>query len=119
MNWYIAKVVFNIAVGDGNHTPQFDEQYRLVKEQTIQAAFSKAERLGAGEEEIMLNDKNELVKWEFVGVSELYPIDDLRDGMELCSTIREEVDRTLYIQTLQMKNAYVRSKLEIEQESVS
>ncbi|MEQ8303381.1 MAG: DUF4288 domain-containing protein [Cyclobacteriaceae bacterium] len=118
MNWYIAKVVFNIAIGEGNHTPQFDEQYRLIKEQTIQAAFEKAERLGHGEEEMMLNDKNEMIKWEFVGVSELYPIDELSDGMELCSSIREERDRALYIETVQMKTAYVRSKLEPESERV-
>ena len=118
MNWYIAKVVFNIAIGDGNHTPQFDAQYRLIKEQTMEAAFDKAERLGQGEEEIMPNDKNEVLKWEFVGVSELYPIDELSDGMELCSSIREERDRALYIETLQMKTAYVRGKLERERERV-
>ncbi len=118
MNWYIAKMVFSIAIGDGNHTPQFDEQYRLIREQTMQAAFEKAERLGCGEEEIMLNVKKEMVKWEFVGVSELYPIDDLSDGMELCSTIHEEEDRALYMETVQMKTAYVRSKLEREQERV-
>ncbi|MEQ9590997.1 MAG: DUF4288 domain-containing protein [Cyclobacteriaceae bacterium] len=118
MNWYIAKVVFNIAIGEGNHTPQFDEQYRLIKEQTMQTAFEKAERLGLAEEEILLNDKNEIIKWEFVGVSELYPIDQLSDGMELCSTIREEQDRALYIETVQMKTAYVRSKLEREHERV-
>jgi len=26
MNWYLAKLVFRIICGDGDHTPQFDEQ---------------------------------------------------------------------------------------------
>ncbi|RYY10197.1 MAG: DUF4288 domain-containing protein, partial [Chitinophagaceae bacterium] len=26
MNWYLAKLIFRIVCGQGNHTPQFDEQ---------------------------------------------------------------------------------------------
>ena len=31
MNWYLAKIVYRIICGDGNHTAQFDEQLRLVQ----------------------------------------------------------------------------------------
>ena len=93
MNWYIAKVVFNIVSGAGDHTPQFDEQYRLVNAESMQEAFYKATKIGQGEEEILLNDKEEIVKWEFVDVAELYAIDELRDGMELFSCIQEADDR--------------------------
>lgn len=112
MNWYIAKVVFNIVSGSGNHTPQFDEQYRLVKAETMNEAFQKVITIGLNEEEILLNINNEIVCWNFVNVSELYPIDDLRDGMELFSSIHEESDRKAYIEILQLKAAYVQSKLE-------
>jgi hypothetical protein len=30
MNWYIAKLVFNIAAEKTVHKPQFDEQLRLI-----------------------------------------------------------------------------------------
>ena len=30
MNWYLAKIVYRILCGEGEHTAQFDEQLRLV-----------------------------------------------------------------------------------------
>lgn len=117
MNWYIAKIAFNIVSGSGDHTPQFDEQYRLIKAGTFEEAFQKAGQIGIGDEEILLNDKNEIVKWDFIGVSELYPIDELRDGMELFSSIHEVEDRALYIETIKMKSAYVQSKFEVVSEN--
>jgi hypothetical protein len=115
MNWYIAKVAFNIVSGAGDHTPQFDEQYRLIKAESIEEAFQKAEHIGMDEEEILLNEKHEIVKWDFVGVSELYPINELRDGMELFSSVHEIDDRSSYIEMLKMKSAYVQSKFEVNE----
>ena len=31
MNWYLAKIVYRIICGQGNHTAQFDEQLRLIQ----------------------------------------------------------------------------------------
>lgn len=112
MNWYIAKVVYNIVNGSGDHTPQFDEQYRLVTATSLEEAFQKAEQIGVNEEDILLNENREIVKWGFVGISELYAINELKDGMELFSNIHEEQDRKLYIETVRMKSAYVQSKFE-------
>ncbi|MGE0590396.1 MAG: DUF4288 domain-containing protein [Cyclobacteriaceae bacterium] len=118
MNWYIAKIVFNIISGSGNHTPQFDEQYRLIKAESMEEAFDKAMRIGMGEEEMLLNSKNEIVRWEFVNIAELYPIDELRDGMELFSSIQEMPSRKDYIETIHLKAAYVQSKFQTEEEQV-
>ena len=41
MNWYIAKIVFRIITGDGNHMPQFDEQLRLINANNEEEAFEK------------------------------------------------------------------------------
>lgn len=112
MYWYIAKVVFNIVSGDGNHTPQFDEQYRLIEATSREQAFDKATAIGRNEEELMMNVDNELVRWDFVNVSELYPIHELQDGMELFSSIQEEDNRKAYIETVHMKAAYVQSKFD-------
>lgn len=113
MSWYIAKVVFNIVSGDGNHTPQFDEQYRLIEAASREQAFDKATAIGRNEEELMMNVDNEMVSWDFVNVSELYPINELQDGMELFSSIQEEGDRKAYIETVHMKSAYVQSKFDL------
>ena len=39
MNWYLAKLVFRIICGEGNHAAQFDEQLRLVNAFTKEEAF--------------------------------------------------------------------------------
>lgn len=112
MHWYIAKVVFNIVTGDGNHTPQFDEQYRLIYAASREEAFYKATSIGQNEEELMLNLNNEIVRWDFVNVSELYPIHELQDGMELFSSIQEAENCKAYIETVHMKSVYVQSKFD-------
>jgi hypothetical protein len=114
MNWYIAKLVFNILSGDGEHKPQFDEQYRLISAESHEHAYKKAVRIGKNEGEVMLRANNELLRWDFVNVSELYHMDELREGMELCSNIYEAEDRALYMETVNMKAAYVKSKFDYE-----
>ncbi|MER3499070.1 MAG: hypothetical protein C4308_10775 [Chitinophagaceae bacterium] len=47
MNWYLARLVYRIICGNGNHTAQFDEQLRLVCVETKEKAFHKACEIGA------------------------------------------------------------------------
>ena len=65
MNWYLAKMVFRIVCGEGEHTPQFDEQLRLVAAATKEEAFHKAQEMGQQEEDTFFNRKEQLVQWEF------------------------------------------------------
>ena len=53
MNWYLAKIVFKIICGNGNHAAQFDEQLRLVNANTKMLALQKAIELGKSEEDMM------------------------------------------------------------------
>ncbi|MEK7225456.1 MAG: DUF4288 domain-containing protein, partial [Bacteroidota bacterium] len=52
MNWYLAKIVFRIVCGDGNHLAQFDEQLRLIRADKREEALLKAQLLGSREEEV-------------------------------------------------------------------
>lgn len=90
MNWYIAKIVFRIICGDGNHTAQFDEQLRLIKADKKEEALLKAQLLGSREEEAFFNSSQQLVRWQFINVSELYRISDIADGAELYSRVEEK-----------------------------
>ena len=47
MNWYMAKLIFRIVCGDGEHTAQFDEQLRLVMGITKEDAYKALRILGA------------------------------------------------------------------------
>jgi hypothetical protein len=96
-NWFVAKLVFRVITGNGNHTPQFDEQLRLINADNAQEAFFKARYLGANEQtEFATEDLNE-VSWQFVDVAELTPILAFQDGLELHSRIHEADSATSYI----------------------
>ena len=103
MNWYLAKIVFRIICGDGEHTPQFDEQLRLISAKDEDEAFFKARSLGEDEEHSFLNVQQKTVQWQFINVAELYKLSALIDGAELYSRIRETDDASAYINLIHKK----------------
>lgn len=101
MNWYIAKIVFNITAEHNTH--QFDEQLRLVNAESKEEAFLKARTIGLREEDTFYNDNMREVKWDFVNVSEIIPVNKLEDGTELYSRIHEVDEATAYIHFVHQK----------------
>lgn len=96
MKWYLAKIVFRIICGDGDHTAQFDEQLRLIAAGNEDEAFEKACTIGKKEQDSFYNQKQQLVHWKFINVSELYHLSELIDGAELYSRINEVDDADAY-----------------------
>jgi hypothetical protein len=107
MNWYLTKIVYQIICGDGNHTPQFDEQLRLIAAGDEHEAFQKARHIGIMEQESFLNDKQHLVKWKFIDVCELYKLSELIDGAELYSRIHEADDAARFVEMIHRKSGYI------------
>lgn len=107
MNWYLTKIVYQIICGKGSHTPQFDEQLRLVTATDEQQAFSKAQRIGLLAEESFYNQQRQLVKWKFINVCELYKISELKDGAEIYSRIQEADDAERFISIVNSKAEYI------------
>jgi hypothetical protein len=107
MNWYLAKIVYQIICGDGYHTAQFDEQLRLVSATNHLHAYNKASDIGIGEEDNFLNNVNKPVTWKFIGVAEIYPLDKLVDGAEMYSKIHEDDDASSYIRTVHLRAAHL------------
>jgi hypothetical protein len=103
MSWFLAKIVFRIVCGDGDHTPQFDEQLRLIYADSMEEAFLKAGKTGKQGEETFYNKKQQLVQWRFINVSEIYKISKLIDGAELYSRIEEKDDAEAYIHVVNQK----------------
>lgn len=108
MNWYLAKMVFRIICGDGDHTAQFDEQLRLVAAGSKEEAFHKAQVLGAREEEMFFNQNQQLVQWQYISVSELYQLRELIDGAELYSRIEEKEHAESYLHVIHKKAEQIR-----------
>jgi hypothetical protein len=103
MNWYIAKIVFRIISGDGDHMPQFDEQLRLIQASDEDEAFEKAQQIGRDEEDSFMNHKNELVQWSFINIPELNKLPALNDGVEIYSRVNEYENAKRYIDTVNRK----------------
>jgi hypothetical protein len=96
MKWYVIKLVYQVICGEGKHTPQFDEQIRIITAQDEAAAYEKAYTTGISEEVSFCNKKNELVRWKFINISELYYLHKLIDGAEIYSRINEVEDAEAY-----------------------
>jgi len=105
MNWYVAKIVFRVISGEGNHNAQFDEQLRLISGNTEQEAFKKATQIGIDNQDSFLNNREQTVKWQFIDVAEINPINALTDGTELYYNIHEAPDADLYIAWAHHKSA--------------
>jgi len=109
MNWFLAKIVYRIVCGEGDHTAQFDEQLRLIQAADENEAFDKAKAIGEQEQEMFLNQQQKLVTWQFVNVCELYKISALIDGAELYSRIQETDNAELYMELVHKKAAHIKA----------
>jgi hypothetical protein len=107
MNWYLAKLIYQIICGDGQHQPQFDEQLRLISATDEKEALLKAQQMGLLEEDSFLNERRNLVKWKFIDVCELFRISQLLDGAELYSRVYEMDDAKQYIEWVRHKADYI------------
>ncbi|EHQ28403.1 DUF4288 domain-containing protein [Mucilaginibacter paludis] len=105
MSWYVAKIIFQIVSGEGNHQPQFDEQLRLVKADDEKQALEKACDLGRKNQDRFVNSQQQTVQWHFIDVAELNKLSELADGTELYYNIHEEPDADLYIKWAHHKSA--------------
>ena len=107
MKWYLAKLVYRILCGDGQHTPQFDEQLRLIHAEDELHAFYKARLFGQHEQDNFLNAADKPVHWKFIDVSELHPLTELIDGAELYSRICEEEEADSYIRVTKQRATHI------------
>lgn len=98
MNWYVAKIIYQVITGDGAHTPQFDEQFRLIKADEPAWAQEKALVLGRRGQTTFLNtSSNEQVHWKFIAVADICRVDNIEDGVQLYAQTGEPGDAEEYI----------------------
>lgn len=110
MKWYLAKIVYRIICGNGEHTAQFDEQRRLIEARDQQEAFEKACTLGKDQEDRFYNQHEQLVEWQFVNVPELHGLAEMVDGAEVCSRIKEIKNAEAYINFVHKRAAFLQER---------
>ena len=111
MNWYITKIVFNVSDERNPSATLFDEQLRLVTADSAEEAFIKARTLGLYQEEIHYRDTVKREKWEFINVSEVVPVENLKDGIALYSHIhetKETKEASAYVNVIHQKAIAIR-----------
>jgi hypothetical protein len=109
MNRYIAKLIFNINIDNGENSSQFDEQTRIIEAQSLEDAFFKARLRGKKEESNFINKNNKQVNWEFIDVTELYPLDNAKDGEQLYSKTYENEDASSFINSTRQKSMIIQT----------
>lgn len=112
MNWFIAKIIYQIVIANGEHAPQFEEQLRLVQAIDKDAALEKALALGEKEESLFYNYRDEPVYWKFLDVAELRQVHHLNDGLQLYSHIEEPEHADAYMALVQSKAKSIRTDKE-------
>ena len=103
MKWYLARLVYQVISGEGNHTPQFDEQLRLIQADELNWAREKALVLGQIGAFTFLNTSKQNVTWKFVNVTDIFEIDSIEDGAQLYSMTEEPADVKAYMELTKAK----------------
>ena len=103
MNAYLAKIVYRIVCGNGNHTPQFDEQLRLVYACDEEEAIRFAKEIGRQEQHSFLNKNQNLVSWQFINIADIILLEESMAGAEVFSVIKEPLDAAVYIEYVHKK----------------
>lgn len=109
MNWYIAKIVYQILVSEGREAAQFEEQLRLIQADNKQKALEKAMAIGEQEESLFYNYRDQPVYWKFLDVPELHLVRQLNDGLQLYSHLEEPEYADAYLALLESKAESVRT----------
>ncbi|MCU0383631.1 MAG: DUF4288 domain-containing protein [Cyclobacteriaceae bacterium] len=102
MNWYVARIVFKIVTGKLAEVEQYDETLRVIMASSLEEAILKARTLGIQEEEFSVCGKDK-TRWEFVNIASINQIKELRDGVEIYSTVTEHKREDAYESVIHAK----------------
>ena len=89
MSYYLATLCYEIICGAGDHTPQFEEQVRLLEAVSRTHALKEAHEIGNQELLLWQFNKTAKVEWKFLGIKELIPLPSFFHGAELYQQHRE------------------------------
>lgn len=104
MRWFAVNCIFKIISGEGAHSPQFNEQIRLVVAPDFSTALAKAKKRSNGYNKPFNNCEGQKVRWEFIGFGAIVEIAEPADGVEVNSQILEPASVTLYLEQLAHRN---------------
>jgi len=102
MKWYIAKLVFQVINSEGV-TPQFDEQWRLIKADEVTWAYEKARVIGWLEQGCFNREYQKKGERKFIEVVELQQITNMEDGATIFSNTEKPTNAFVYVDKIRKK----------------
>jgi hypothetical protein len=111
MNSYLAKLIFNINIGEGLHASQFDEQIIFINANSLEDAFYKAKTQGKVLEERFSNEQDQVVEWCFIDITDIFELKMYKNGDPLYSTTHEAHDTNSYINYVRHRSQIIQTKL--------
>jgi hypothetical protein len=118
MNWYAAKIIFQI-VNNSKEYAQFDEQIRLINAINIELALEIANQTGLMSQEEIISKDGTLLQWKFIAVTEVQDIGDLVSGKEIHYAINEPEEVSLYVQRVLEKSLNLKKLISESNQSES
>lgn len=118
MKWFVVRYIYQIVTGDGDHSPQFDEQLRLTIANNCDDALLKAERQAGEFHQPFRNCNGDMVTWNFICVADLYEIQSPADGAELASVLHEPKDVDAFLGAVNQHKAYLQELLPFSTPSI-
>jgi len=106
MKWFAVNYVYQIICGEGNHTPQFNEQIRLITAPSLTKAIQKANKNAALHNQPFINCQGESVIWKFLSLRSVMEIQTPVDGVEAASVIIEPACAETFIKNLEFNNSF-------------
>ena len=104
MKWFAVNCIYQVICGEGKHTPQFNEQTRLIHAEGITQALDKAKLNAVHFNPPFNNCQGEKVVWKFIGVGGISGVAALADGVEISSKIVEPKSVDQYLEKLKHRN---------------
>jgi len=103
MKWFAVNFIYRVTCGEGIHSPQFNEQIRLITAETIIAAINKARVLALSYNSSFKNCMGEKVIYDFIDVAGISEIEFPTDGVEVSSKVLEPESVEAYLKKLRYR----------------
>ena len=103
MRWFLLTASYQILHPDST-LYQFDEQVLLLKAESREEAFFKGKRIAGYEERSFSSSSGEVVRWKFLGITDLREIDELTEFVQVGSCTREIENPLRYIHDIKKRS---------------
>jgi hypothetical protein len=109
MKKFLAPTVFEIQ-RQHQLTTEFDIQYRLITAHDAPAALIKAVSHARKQEGLITSLEGVDMYWKFVGIVDLYAIDEVEDGGEVFSQSHQTAEPMPYVQFVKQRTMAMQAK---------